>query len=271
MDFMAAVNEKTEEPIVPQIIDPMDPAPLVNGFKQFEAKIAEMFNEADDHEVTDDASNSQAVEMIGQAKKLSSAIEAKRKEVTDPYLRVKQTVDGHVKIVRDRLSGIVITLERKIGPYLQKKENERREAERKAEEERRRLQEEADRKAREEAARLAAEAKARAAAEGADKKTQEEAAKQAALQAEPAPVVVVETVPDETKTKTSSATAGLKKEWTWELEDIRSLPDDIIEQRWNEIVKAVAPAINPRVKAGVRNIPGVKIFQQAKINTRVRR
>lgn len=272
MDFFAAINDDSKkQSAVPVVIDPMDPTPLIKGFKSFEAQIDSMVKEATDHQVSDDDSNSQAVEMIGQAKKLSSAIESKRKDVTEPYLRVKSTVDAHVKAVRDRLGQIVMALENKIRPFLQQKEAERREAQRKADEEARRIQDEANRKAREEAERLAEEARKKAEAEGADKKAQEEAAMQAASVVEPVPVFVAASVLAETKTKTESGTASLKKEWTWELEDVRLLPDDIIKARWDEIVKAIAPAINPRIKAGIRSINGVRIFEQATVKTRSRR
>lgn len=273
MDFNAAVNNPPYEAktYTPEVVDPMDPTPLVKGFDSFTKKIGTMAAEADKHQVTDDASNAQAVEMIGQVKKLSNAIEKKRKQVTEPYHFVKKTIDGHCKPIKDSLLSIQRGLESKIRPYLNKKEQERREAERKAQEEAARVQRELKEKARQEAEKAAEEARKKAEAEGLAEEEVEREARKAAAQVEEAPVIVAESVPEETKTKTDSGTAALKKEWVWELEDFTELPEEIIKSRWEYIVKAIAPAINARVKAGIRTIPGVKIFKQATVKTSVRR
>lgn len=271
MDFNVAI-EPRQEPVVPAVVDPMDPAPLIEGFKRFEKQVEDLIEQANALIVVDDESNSNAVEMIGQSKKIGNAIDVRRKSILEPYKFVTDEVNKCVMPIRDKLQkDIPATLENKIRPYLQKKEAERREAQRKADEEARRIQEEENRKAREESARLAEEARARAEAEGADKQAQEAAARQAAEEVAPPPIVVAASVPMETKTKTESATAKIETEWVWELEDVRLLPGDIIKARWNEIIKAIAPAVNPRIKAGIRSITGVRIFEQAKVQTRTRR
>jgi len=158
----------------------------------------------------------------------------------------------------------------KIQPYLQKKEQERREAERKAQEAAREEQARLDAIAKAEADRLAEEARQKALAE---KKTEEEAeaeAQAAAAMAEPAPVVVAE-YGMETKTVTDAGTAKLKESWDWEIEDFKTIPTDIYEMRKDHVIKALAPAINAKIAAGIRNIEGVKIFKTTKIDTRVKR
>jgi len=45
----------------------------------------------------------------------------------------------------------------------------------------------------------------------------------------------------------------------WEVVDFKQLPDSVFEDRREYIKKAIAPAINELIKAGMKNIPGVKI------------
>lgn len=250
--------------------DPLDPAPLLDLFEKYVARIDDMDSQALALQVVDDDSNHIAVEMTNQAKKLVQIIGKKHQKLKAPYLAVTQPLDAFKKKLSDRLQQTQRTINGKIQPYLQKKEQERREAERKAQGAARKEQERLDAIARAEADRLAEEARQKALAE---KKTAEEAeaeAQAAAALAEPAPVVVAE-METETKTVTDAGTAKLKYEWAWEIEDFLKLPKEAYQNRCDEVTKALAPWINYQVKAGIHNISGVKVFQTTKIDTRTRR
>lgn len=248
--------------------DPFDPAPLLDLFRRFHGEIDVMANKSMGLMVTDDASLQTATTYTTQAKALAQAIDKKRVELKAPYLEVVKVLDGETKELKDRTAQIQDHLNGKIQPYLTKKENERREAERKAQEERDRIQRELDAKA--EAERQAAAEAARKAAEasGLTKQEAEEAANMAAAMVEAAPVIVAQELPTETKIQTESGTAKLKEEWSFTIEDIKAMPDAAFEARKTEVIKALSPWVNNQVKAGARNIPGVKIFKVAKVATR---
>ena len=266
-------EEPFESPTIytmPTRIDPFDPAPLIALFDRYKIEIFAMETMAMSLKVSDDATANQAAEYTTQARKLASVLDKKRQEEKAPYLAVTSVLDKHVKGLTDALAGVQRIVNGKLQPYLQKKEQERIEAQRKAEAEARAVQarleaEEAEkRRQAEEAARL------EALKNGADQREAEEAAKVAAAMVEPAPVVVAQAMPDETKTSTESGTVALKKEWAFTIEDFRSLPDQCLIDRQEEINKAVAPWIRKQIAAGLRNIPGVRVFEQSIIKTRTK-
>ena len=248
--------------------DPFDPAPLLDLFKQFHGEIDKMANKSMGLTVKDDASLELATTMTTQAKALAQAIEKKRVELKAPYLEVVKVLDGETKALKDRTAQIQTHINQKIQPYLTKKENERREAERKAQEERDRIQKELDAKAEAERQAAAEAARKAALAEGMTKREAAMLAQQAAAMVEAAPVVVAQEMPTETKVSTESGTATLKEEWSFEITDIKAMPDAAFEARKAEVIKALSPWVNNQVKAGARNIPGVKVFKVAKVATR---
>jgi len=254
----------------PAKVDPLDPAPLLKLFTLYGKEINKMEAKAADIEVTDDESNSTAVEMTTQAKKLAQIIEKMRVKAKAPYLNVTSVLDKETKPLKDRL-GVIQTLlnKTKIGPFLQKKEQERLKKEREANEKAAAIQKKLndDRKAEE--ARVAEEARQKAIAEGKDKEQAEQEAQEAADMVEAAPVVVAETV-EETKVETDAGTAKLNLKWTWDIEDFRKLPDAVFEARREQIIAAMKPYFNAQIAAGIRKIEGVKIYQEQTIATRTK-
>lgn len=248
--------------------NPFDPAPLLDLFKRFHSEIDIMANKSMGLMVKDDASLQAATTYTTQAKSLTQAIEKKRVELKAPYLEIVKVLDGETSGLKARLNKIQAHINDKIQPYLTKKENDRREAERKALEEAAKVQAELDAIAARERAEAAEAARKAAEAAGLSKKQAEAQAQAAAAMVEPAPVVVAQGVPEETKVQTESGTAKLKEDWSFEITDIKALPDAAFEARKAEVVKALSPWVNNQVKAGARNIPGVKIFKVAKVATR---
>lgn len=259
-------SEQSEQQaqLLPVKHDPLDPAPLLKLFDRFHAEIDVMELKASQHEVKDQQSNNAAVEMSLQTKNISQAMEKKRKEVKEPYLKVTSVLDNKVKTLNDRLENIQLGLNNKIRPYLQEQERIRlvkeSEARRKAAEEqaliRKQLEEEARQRAEAEQARL-------------DKELGDKAPV-----VEPEPVIVPEVVApveSETKTTTQTGMAKLDTQTDWEIINFKELPDIIFEKRKEEIKKAISPQINAMIKTGITNIPGVRIFETVKLKTRVKR
>jgi hypothetical protein len=86
---------------------------------------------------------------------------------------------------------------------------------------------------------------------------------------EPAPIVVPE-IPKETKLTTESLTSKIEYDYDWSISDYGLIPIEIWEDRAEQVKKALAPIINAKIKAGMRNIPGVKIYKVEKLKTRRR-
>ncbi len=300
IDFSAALKDKPVETTdqAPVVVDSFDPAPLIAKFDQFRVQIATMVERSKNHDVVDGESNTVAVTMTTQAKRLSEIIEKKRVELKEPYFKIIRILDGETKTLKDGLATVHTILNDKIRPYLQEQERIRQEAEKKAREEaqkeQRRLEEIARAKAKEEARikyeaereererlqkiqqqqanakekerlRLAAIEEEKQLKEESDRKAKEEAEKAVALTPE-----IVSVMPEEIKTITDSGTADLKKSWAWEITDFSKLPVEVFNQRKEQIVKAMAPYFNAQIKAGIRRIDGVRIFEQVTLNTRAK-
>lgn len=273
IDFEAAISKKAEviDVNLPAKQDhPFDKSLVVSVFDKFRAEISEMEKEAEAIAVTDDDTYAQAQEMSGQAKRLKAAIDKKRVELKAPYLEFTKFLDSTAGDPVKSLEALARHIENdKMLPYAKKKEQERRDAERKAIEEARLRQAELDKKAREEALRASEEAKQKALSDGKSKEEAEAQAKQAEAMAEPAPVVAPD-IPQETKLTTDSLTSKIEYDYDWSISDYGLIPNEIWEERSEQIRKAIAPVINAKIKAGIRNIPGVKVFRVEKLKTRRR-
>lgn len=260
MDYTTAdqrTNEKnTGDAVAPDEIEigpeqavteqALNPDYLVTRFDEFEPIMAEIQEKADAHEVVDDASSGQCAEMATQARKVMNEIEKKRKSVLAPYQAVTGAVNSCCKSIKDRLLSVQRLLEGKNQPYLIEQERQRREAEEAARKEAERQRREA------EAARKAAEKKNEPAPEVVE------------------PVAVAVAPPAETKLKSEHGTQGVVTEWVWEILDLQALPSPCFQSRAKQIEGAVTPWINAQVKAGVREIPGVRVFQKQVVKTRAR-
>lgn len=254
IDFMAAATPTAPEVenLPPAVRDPLDPASVQDLFVAFQKEIDRLADMATAHEVTDDASHRQAVEMIGQLKGIYSKIDNKRKDSKEPYLRMGQAIDGFCRPLTAAIVGATADLELKVRPYMLELDRKRREEQSKRDAEAKRLNDEA-------AAQAKAEAQARV------------------IQGEPEPPpsaiprYVSQQLPSVTQTKTNAGSAKLKTEWVGTLTDIRSLPDKCLQARFAEIEKAVRPWINAQIKAGSRSISGVKVEEVAKVDVRAKR
>ena len=252
--------DDTPEFFSPARTDPFDPAPVIELFDSFKENILAMKEEVDQLTVTDDATSAQAAEMANQAQKLSNAIAKKQKEETADALKFKQEVDGFCKDLKDRLLLIKKGAESKNRTYLIKKDEERRAAERKAQQEAELARKRAEEKAQQ-------EAEARAKAEGVPvEEIPVEPVEE--IPVEPVEVAPVYVPPAKTEVKTESGTTKVEYEYVATIVNFKDLPEDLFTDRWEMMVKAAMPWVNTKVKAGIHNIPGVVVKKEAKITTR---
>lgn len=227
-DMGKALYDESEEPMPTDISEtiPMSLEIVKPQFKAYVELVSSMANEADLLQVTSDERMTDAVELGGGAKRLIKTIEAKREEVTAEARQFVSSVNSFCKIFTEKLKGSTVVLERKITQYRTQQELERR----KQEEQARKATEEFQKK-------LDAEAKA------------------AGVEA---PIAVAPVIPEAkptVKTETGVTAYGRKK-WKAEIEDEAAVP--------REYCSSDMKKINAAVKAGVRSIPGVKIFEDTK-------
>jgi len=208
----------------PVLVDPFDIEAAKNELSVHEEAIKGMLTKAKAFEITDERTNSTAVQMGLQAKKLAKAIKAAGAEKTKEHRLYTGAVRNLVRVYTDMLDTIEVDLKGKFREYSRLIEMKRREAERKAQEAARALQEKIN-------------------AEAAEKKIKPIDIPEPALPVKQAP------------TRTEEGSGSMKKVWTWDKEnyDFEKIPDDF---------KMIdGPAINKAIKAAVRIIPGIRIFQ----------
>lgn len=200
--------------------------------QQLQAQGAQYLAAAQTLEVVDQATLTEATNLLGFLAETKKQVENRRKWFVKP-------LNDHVKAINDWFHGIAAPLEQadsilrgKVLRYRQEEERKRREEEARL----RRLAEEEARKRREEA-----EAAAKAAGE---------APPEPELFAPP-PVVVVPQMARTTKADFGAVQA--RKTWEFEIVDESQVP--------REFLMVNEKAIRAAVKAGVRNIPGVRIFE----------
>jgi len=254
----------------PAPANPFDLSPVRAALEPYTSKIDAMAEQAQAVTIIDEASQKLAVEMGGQVKKLSKAIETARKAfVAAPNDYVSQ-VNALAKSIASSLDGIERGLKAKLSEYSFRLEQERIrqeraareaaiEAQRKIDEEARLVREAADREAAE-ARRIADEAAkkgdadaARLAEIAAAEQAKAEVAASTPVPQVEAPVIHQNTGP----VRTAAGTASTKKVWKFEIQDPNSVP--------REFLVVDEKAIRQAVAAGVRSITGVRIYEENQV------
>ena len=226
MDFNAALAaEKPDEVIQPPPPRPplamYDVATVKAQLAPYDQKIDGLVTQAKAIEVKDEASNIMAVELAGGSKKLNKAIEDARKRFTQPALDYKRAVDGLAKGYQDRLTAIETILKGKLREYQNRVEMERRKAEEAARQAAIELQKKID-----------AEAKA--------------------AHVEPVQVAPVVIPQVQKTTRTEQGSMSFREVWKFDVVTPAEVPRTYLMVDETRIRQAV--------KAGIREIPGVKIF-----------
>lgn len=225
MDFSAVGKKKVTriDTKVPQLVATLDLAKAKEEFSDYLDAIDGIVEQASAHEVKDEDTAQYAVSMTKEVRDIEKRIEEKRKEIVkDPNEFVKN-VNAFTKMFTGKLNTAETTLKHKIGQYQYKKELERKEAERKAQEEARKLQEALDKEAKEKGVETVQ--------------------------------VVTPVMPKEkTITRTESgASAHIRMEWKAEVVNEKEVPRAFCSPDMTLIKQAV--------KMGVREIAGVRIFE----------
>ncbi len=221
------------------------PAVGLNELKPFitaKTQINNLASQCKNFVVVDDSTLATAEELAKQSKKLEKLIDEKRKEAGKPYVDAKAKIDEYAKTLLSELNSGIKDLRDQILKYkqiqMQKAEEERKkQAAILAEQERIRLEKEAE---------LAEAVKN-------NKEVSEE------------DVLAVESMKMQEaaiqKAVTNAPTpSGIRKIWTFEVEDLSKVPFEHLQL--NEA------SVKAAISAGVREIPGIKIFQKDSLNLR---
>lgn len=205
---------------------PLDLVTAKQRFVVYVQAIDEMVGKAEIHEVTDEATSKMAVSMAADAKRLFNKIERQRKELVEqPNLFVK-SINSFTKTFQEKLKKVENGLKTKVSNYQYKLELERREQEKKAKE----------------------------AVEKFQKRINQEA-KEKGVEA---PVVPTPVIPEaKTITRTEEgASASQRAVWEFEVVNIDKIPREYLVLDKIKVRQAI--------KMGVREIPGLRIFETMK-------
>lgn len=242
----------------------------------FEAEMAAITERTERLVVTTDVEEEYASESFVLAKALAKRIEAKRAERKAPLLEQGRTIDTTFAAVKARVDLWTSSMEKKILAYRAEKKRRAEEEERKRQAEIKRLEDE--RKQKEEDDRKAREAerdKAQQEAQEAGDRLMQElgididvppvmTATPAIPLTAPPPIVAPPPVeqPANTKATTSGKTVG-RIDWKWEITDRSKIPPEYWMVDEAKITKVV--------KAGLREIPGVRIYGEEGLSASAKR
>lgn len=206
-------------------------------FKAYQKKIEDMAAKVKAFKVNSDADAAELTKLAAEAAELAKTLEENRKEkIKDPDTYVRK-LNAFVKSFRDILTepkaktGLVEIAKKKIGDYQFQKELQRRKAEKQAQDEAAKLQAKMDKEAAE-----------------------------AGVEAPQLPAMQMPQTTGPIRTESGSANFGT--EWIYELEDITKVPADYLIVN-DQKAKAA-------IKAGIREIPGLKIKEVPKVGIRTR-
>ncbi len=193
-------------------------------FSDYIEKIDSIVEKAESLAVTTENTNEEAVNIGTSAKHLYKKIEDQRKEIIEQPNEFVKSVNSFCKIFTEKLQSIETMMKSKIGQYRAIQEQKRREA----------------------------EIAAKKAADDLQKKLNEEAKVKGT---EPVKVETPIIPKKESVTRTETGSAHGRKIWTFEIIDSNKVPREYL------IVSDIL--IRDAVKAGIREIPGVKIFEKS--------
>lgn len=240
IDFSKASANEDKKPvgvtaeIKSSEIQPADPFDLVSAkakFLEFQKGIDALEDEVKKFEIKKDDDAQQLTAVLGNANKLIKDLDTLQKHITDPHYRFYKSVLNFKNSFTDRIKSIVRIGKKTLSDYSYKKELERREAQRKAEEEMRKKQAELDRLAEE---------------KGVEKVQLDE------------PIIEDKKTPIRSET----ATASSQIKWDFEVLDLEKVPRRYLRCQINKM------AVNEAIGAGIREIEGLRIFETSKISIR---
>lgn len=223
MDFEVATRGKKVSASPPAKIAALDLESARSRFGWVHQEIDRLKGDAEIVSITTEDHLKGAVAMAGQAKSLGKKIDEQRRVAIEEPNGFVKAVNAFCKDFTSKLDAIESGLKRKIADYQYRLELERREAERKAQEAANKLQEQLNREAQE---------------------------KKVAPVEVPMPVMPKA---DTVARAETGATAHVRKQWKGEI----VIPGEVPR----EYCSPDQRKINEAVKAGLRSIPGVRIFE----------
>lgn len=202
-----------------------------------------------------------AAEAASKARGFTKRVEDARKFIKAPSLQLGSSIDTSARVVSQPIETEIARVEKLLTSYVIA-ENKRIEDEQKAV---KKAADEAKAKADAEAARILAESQAKAAVATTPHAAQQAldlgaaSAKQVvAAAAAVAPVVVL-------APPRPSGMQVRPNRWNYKVTDLKKLA----LHDWNLVrIEAVASAIREKIDNGARDIPGLEIFEETKVNTR---
>lgn len=214
--------------------------------------------------ITDEDSHNAYVAVIADARGLIKRVESTREAEKLPHLTRGRAVDAYFNQIKQDVTGIATKLNKVVTAFLEAQERARREearreaerAEREAAEQRKREAEERQRaedKRRREAAREQADREAEEARFQAQRAERE--AEEAAAEAKAKASTLV-------STKTDYGTSTLRTDWDFTIDNIEAIPLDVL--RPFIAPQDIEKAVRRYVKAGHRELPGVRIYEVKK-------
>jgi len=174
----------------------------------------------------------QCAELIIRTKKYLKKIDEKRKNIISLPFKFTRYVNGLVKPFSDIGLRVVKSGSSKVGIWNVMREQQRREKEKRAKDEAEKLQEDIDKRAEK-------------------------------LGVEPVKLPTMVMAKKQSPIRIDNGTITTKMVWTWKLTDFEKVP--------RLYLKIDGKALDDAVKAGIVNIPGVKIYEVPKTSTRVTR
>lgn len=194
--------------------------------------------------IADDTMAGHATDFIKELKAASSATDETRTKIKAPVLHAQRLIDGEAKKLTDKLGSCSTVVTGRITTFLRDKEAKARAA------------------AEAEATRLAAEAEIKIAEAQANETTETietaveaiEQAQTAAAQAEARPIELTRT------RSVMGSLTGLKDNWTYETVDLSKVPAHLLTIN--------DAAVKLAIKQGLRDIPGLRIWNDAKAYVR---
>jgi len=207
--------------------------------KRFSVELASATEQANALIIKDDETNAKAVEMIAFVSNLVNSLHEATTALTKPLKEPAKKIDGFSKAIRDPLLDVKAIIQGKLNLYSHSLIVAQRAAKKKADD----------------ALALA-------------QKAIDDQAKAAGVATIELPVMHVPDKPAAVRTELGSAT--IKMVWMYTVDKVADIPRDYLEKVF---VLATEPMLNKVFKAaidaGIREIPGMNIFEQAE--TKVRR
>ena len=239
-DSFVAVGDCEQGIIIQKREEPADSGAVVDlnidgarrALRIFDGLVSDMERQSKELVVNSTASAQAATEMIAQVKDIEDKIESRRKEIIDVPDKFVRKTNAFVKPMIDRLKAIEGKggiINRKLSNYSMKVELQRREIERKQNEARIELQKQVD-----------AEAKAKG--------------------VESVTIAPVAMPTKKEPVRSDSAVSSAVMVWKHEVIDASAVP--------REYLMVDDKAITAAVKAGIRNVAGVRIFEDAEMRVR---